>query len=545
MSRTFLYDTTLRDGTQRENLSLSCNDKLNIAERLDAFGVHYIEGGWPGSNPKDVEFFTRVRSLDLRQAKICAFGSTRRKNTCCDDDANIQALIAAETPVVTLVGKSWDLHVRDVLGTTSAENLAMIGESVEHFKTHRKEVVYDAEHFFDGYKADPEFALETLRAAAGAGADFVVVCDTNGGSLPWEIEEIVQRVAEELAEPVALGVHAHDDGGCAVANSLAAVRAGCTMVQGTVNGYGERVANASLTSVVPDLQLKMGRSCVDPDQLRGLTQLSHYVAEVCNIAHDDHLPYAGRSAFAHKGGIHVAAMLKQAVSYQHIDPGLVGNEMRVVVSELSGQSNILHLAERQGVAVDPERAREVLHEVKNLEHSGAAFEGAQASVELMLRRRDSDYVPPFKVLAFRVVVEQRRGPGVSAEAALEVQVDDVVEHTAAKGNGPVDALGRALRKALQDTYPELQEARLTDYRVRVLDGDSGTAASVRVLVDFEQGSRRWSTVAAGTNIIEASCKALADGMEYALLAGEGAMPRQPLDPSKAVVHATAGQGFAS
>ena len=542
MNRTFLYDTTLRDGTQRENLSLSCNDKLNIAERLDAFGVHYIEGGWPGSNPKDVEFFTRVRSLDLRQAKICAFGSTRRQNTCCDDDANIQALIAAETPVVTLVGKSWDLHVRDVLGTTSAENLAMIGESVEHFKAHRKEVVYDAEHFFDGYKADPEFALETLRAAAGAGADFVVVCDTNGGSLPWEIEEIVQRVAEELAEPVALGVHAHDDGGCAVANSLAAVRAGCTMVQVTVNGYGERVANASLTSVVPDLQLKMGRSCVDPDQLRGLTQLSRYVAEVCNIAHDDHLPYAGRSAFAHKGGIHVAAMLKQAVSYQHVDPALVGNEMRVVVSELSGQSNILHLAERQGVAVDPERARAVLHEIKKLEHSGAAFEGAQASVELMLRRRDSDYVPPFKVLDFRVVVEQRRGPGVSAEATLEVQVDDVVKHTAAEGNGPVDALGRALRKALQNTYPELQEARLTDYRVRVLDGDSGTAASVRVLVDFEQGARRWSTVAAGTNIIAASCKALADGMEYALLAGEGAMP---LDPSEPVAPETARQGSAA
>ncbi len=538
MNRAFLYDTTLRDGTQRENLSLSCPDKLNIAERLDAFGVSYIEGGWPGSNPKDVEFFERVRSLGLRQAKICAFGSTRRKNTPCDADSNTQALVAAQTPVVTLVGKSWDLHVRDVLGTTAAENLAMIGESVEYFKVREKEVVYDAEHFFDGYKADAEHALETLRTAARAGADFVVVCDTNGGSLPWEVEEIVRRVREELAEfAVALGIHAHDDGGCAVANSLAAVRAGCTMVQGTVNGYGERVANASLTSVVPDLQLKMGRACVDPDQLRGLTRLSRYVAEVCNIAHDNHLPYTGRSAFAHKGGIHVAAMLKQTTSYQHIDPALVGNEMRVVVSELSGQSNIRHLAARQGVAVDSERARQVLDEVKSLEHSGASFEGAEASVELMLRRRDSDYVAPFTLLDFMVVVEHRRGRGVFAEATLKVEVGGVVEHTAAEGNGPVDALGRALRKALRATYPRLQEARLTDYKVRVLDGDSGTAASVRVLVDFEQGARRWSTVGAGTNIIEASWKALGDSMEYALLAETPATRSERLETAAAEARA--------
>jgi 2-isopropylmalate synthase len=519
MSRVFLYDTTLRDGTQRENLSLSCNDKLKIAQRLDAFGIHYIEGGWPGSNPKDAEFFSRVPSIGLTQAKVCAFGSTRYKNTTCEKDSNVQALVAAQTPVVTLVGKSWDLHVEHVLETSAEENLAMISESVEYFKRLGKEVVYDAEHFFDGYKANPEHTLETLRAAARAGADFLVLCDTNGGSLPWEVGETFEAVRSALKDftSVEYGIHAHDDGGCAVANSLMAVRGGCSMVQGTINGYGERVANASLTTLVPDLQLKMGLSCVSPEQLRELTPLSRYVAELANITHDDNLPYVGRSAFAHKGGIHVAAMAKQAVSYQHIDPELVGNGMRVVVSELSGRRNILHLAGRQGVDADRGHAGEVLDEVKALENKGYSFEGAEASVELMLRRKQEGYVRPFELVDFMVVVEHRSRRGPLAEATVKVRVNDRVEHTAAEGNGPVNALHTALRKALLDTYPEVGLVRLSDYKVRILDSEAGTAATTRVLIDFQRGSHVWTTVGASANIIEATWCALEDAMEYALL----------------------------
>jgi len=518
MDRVFLYDTTLRDGTQRENLSLSGADKLKIATRLDAFGIDYIEGGWPGSNPKDAEFFAKVKDLGLTHAKVCAFGSTRRKGTTCEADENTRALVEADTPVVTLVGKSWDLHVREVLETSAEENQAMIRESVAHFKTLGKEVVYDAEHFFDGYRADAEHALATIWAAAAAGADFVVLCDTNGGSLPWEVGEIVARVRESLkGDATRIGVHTHDDSGCAVANSLAAVQHGATMVQGTINGYGERVANANLTTIVPDLQLKMSRSCVSPDQLRDLVHLSRFVAEVANIAHDDNLPYVGRSAFAHKGGIHVAAMAKHASSYQHIDPELVGNEMRVVVSELSGRGNILHLAGRQGLEADRNHAREVLDEVKQLEHRGYSFEGAEASVELMLRRKNPGYQRPFELVDFMAVVEHREGRGLFAEATVKVKVGDRILHTAAEGNGPVNALNEALRKALLDTYPALQEVRLSDYKVRILDGDAGTAATTRVLIDFQRGSRSWTTVGASANIIEASWKALADAMEYALL----------------------------
>ncbi len=512
-----IYDTTLRDGTQSEGISLSVNDKLKIARRLDEFGVHYIEGGWPGSNPKDAEFFERVRSLKLQHAKIAAFGSTRRKHTRPEEDANLRALVEAQTPVVTLVGKTWDLHVFDVLETTLEENLAMIGESVAYIKGLGKEVIYDAEHFFDGYKANPEYALQTLQAAAQNGADVLVLCDTNGGSLPWEIEEITRAVKAQVGTP--LGIHTHDDGGNGVANTLAAVRAGAVQVQGTINGYGERVGNANLCTIIPNLQLKMGLTCVTPEKLATLTDLSHYVAEVANQPQNPYLPFVGKKAFAHKGGIHVAAVLKNEDSYQHIDPALVGNQRRTLVSELSGRGNVVDKARDFGMEVDSEQARAVVEQIKKLEAQGFTFESAEASVNLMLQRVQQDYRRPFELIDFMVVVEHRQGRGVFAEATVKVKIDDQVFHTAAEGNGPVNALDAALRKALVARYPQLADIRLDDYKVRILDSESGTAANVRVLIDTKNGKARWSTVGASTNIIEASWRALADSMEYALLNG--------------------------
>lgn len=517
MAQVLIYDTTLRDGTQREGISLSVDDKLKIARRLDELGVHYIEGGWPGSNPKDVEFFRRAAVMPWKQAKITAFGSTRRKDSDPASDANIRALLEAETPVVTLVGKSWDLHVREVLDTSLEENLDMIGESVAYCKEQGREVIYDAEHFFDGYKADPEYALATVQVAAINGADCVVLCDTNGGTLPWQVEEIVDEVRQRLGD-VPLGIHAHDDTGVAVANSLAAVRAGAVQVQGTVNGYGERVANANLMTIIPDLQIKMGRPCLEPEQLKQLTEVSRYVAEVSNLALDDHAPFVGASAFAHKGGIHVAAMLKNNESYQHMDPGLIGNEQRSVVSELSGRGNIIDKARQFGLDVESLDVRTVLDDIKNLEAQGFTFEGAEASVELMLRRTHPAYVPPFEVIDFMVMVQRRRGRGLNAEATVKVRVGPQIMHTVAEGNGPVNALDAALRKALIDVYPQLSAVSLSDYKVRILDSDNATAATTRVLIDSKSGTRRWSTVGASSNIIEASWRALTDSMEYALLA---------------------------
>ena len=516
MTEVMLYDTTLRDGTQREGISLSVDDKLKIALKLDELGIHYIEGGWPGSNPKDVEFFRRAASLPFQNARVTAFGSTRRKNIAPDEDENLRALLDAETPVVTLVGKSWDLHVIDVLDTTMEENLAMIGDSVAYCKQKGKEVIYDAEHFFDGYKADPEYALATVQTAAVSGADCVVLCDTNGGSLPWEVEEIVGAVKERLPN-TQLGIHAHDDSGCGVANSLAAVRAGARQVQGTINGYGERVANANLMTIIPDLQLKMGHDGISSEKLRQLTEVSRYVAEVANLAHDDHAPFVGASAFAHKGGIHVAAMLKNGASYQHIDPELVGNQQRSVVSELSGRGNIVDKARQFGLDIDSLDVRRVLDEIKTLEAQGFTFEGAEASVELMLRRTHPAYVPPFELIDFMVMVQQRRSRGLNAEATVKVRVGPKLMHTVAEGNGPVNALDAALRKALIHVYPKLSSVSLVDYKVRILDSDNATAATTRVLIDTKSGSRRWSTVGASTNIIDASWRALVDSMEYALL----------------------------
>ncbi len=509
-----IYDTTLRDGTQREGMSLSLNDKLKIARRLDAFGVHYIEGGWPGSNPKDVEFFRAARNMTFQQARIAAFGSTRRKHSRPESDPNIQALLEAETPVVTLVGKSWDLHVLDVLETDLEENLAMIADSIAHLKAQGKEVIYDAEHFFDGYRARPDYALLTVQVAAEHGADCVVLCDTNGGSLPWEVRAIITKVAENVAAP--LGIHTHDDGGCGVANTLAAVRAGAVHVQGTINGYGERVGNANLCTIIPDLQLKMGKRCVPPDSLPHLTELSRFVAETANLPPDSHSPYVGSSAFAHKGGIHVAAMRKNGNSYQHIDPTLVGNHKKTVISELSGRGNVLDKAAEFGMQVDGAQAQTVLQQVKELEAQGFAFESAEASLSLMLRRLQPGYRPPFELVDFMVVVRHRPERGSVADATVKVRVGEQLLHTAAEGNGPVNALDAALRKALRGVYPQLDGVRLTDYKVRILDSEKATGATVRVLVDTENGRRSWSTVGSSSNIIEASWQALADSVEYAL-----------------------------
>ncbi len=515
MTKILLYDTTLRDGTQREGISLSLDDKLKIARKLDEFGIDYIEGGWPGSNPKDVEFFQRAPALGLRHAKIAAFGSTRRKDSRPEEDPNLAALINANTPVVTLVGKSWDLHVVDVLETTPEENLAMIGESVAYCREQGKEVIYDAEHFFDGYKANPEYALATVQTAAVNGAECVVLCDTNGGSLPWEVADIVTAVRRQLGD-TPIGIHTHDDAGCGDANSLAAIRAGAVHVQGTINGYGERVANANLCTIVPDLQLKMGFDCVPDASLTQLTELSRYVAEVANLTHDDHLPFVGKSAFAHKGGIHVAAMLKNADSYQHINPERIGNQQRSVVSELSGRGNIVDKVRQFKLNSEGLDIRGVLEQIKQLESRGFTFEGAEASVELMLRRTHPAYVPPFELIDYKVMVFQKR-KGLSAEAVVKVRVGPKLMHTVAEGNGPVNALDAALRKALVDVYPRLSGVSLVDYKVRILDGENATAATTRVLIDSKMNGTRWSTVGASTNIIDASWQALVDSMEYALL----------------------------
>lgn len=517
MTQIYIYDTTLRDGTQREGISLSLDDKLKIAKKLDEFGVHYIEGGWPGSNPKDVGFFQKVPLLNLKHAKITAFGSTRRKNSSPEDDTNLRLLIEANTPAVTLVGKSWDLHVRDVLDTTLAENLAMIGESVAYCKSKGREVVYDAEHFFDGYKANSEYAVATIKAAAVNGADWVVLCDTNGGSMPWEIAETVTAVRQEMGPDINIGIHTHDDGGVGVANSLTAVKAGATQVQGTINGYGERVANANLISIIPDLQLKMGYDCVPEEKLKGLTELSRYVAEVTNLEIDDHQPFVGSSAFAHKGGLHVAAMLKNADSYQHIDPQKVGNMQRSVVSELSGRGNLVDLAKQMGIDTESLDLKGVLNKIKKLEASGFTFEGAEASVELMLRRTHPAYVPPFELLDYSVNVMQRKGRALNAEAIVKVRVGPKRMHMVAEGNGPVNALDAALRKALIDVHPKLAKVKLVDYKVRILDGENATAATTRVLIESKMENRSWSTVGASPNIIEASWQALTDSMEYALI----------------------------
>lgn len=511
-----LYDTTLRDGTQAEGISLSVEDKLKITSLLDSFGVDYIEGGWPGSNPKDVEYFERVHELTLKHAKITAFGSTCRVGSTPEEDDNIQALLSAQTPVVTIVGKSWTLHVTDVLRTTLSENLRIIQETISYVKAMGKEIVYDAEHFFDGYKANPEYALKTLKAAVKGGAELIVLCDTNGGSMPWEIENIVTEIVKKFPEST-IGIHAHNDSGLAVANSLTAIRSGATHVQGTANGYGERCGNADLCTIIANLELKLGLSVLPPNHLKQLTHVARSIAVIANQSPYRHAPYVGRSAFAHKGGIHVSAMRRNIHSYQHIDPVLVGNEARVIVSELSGKGNLLSKADEMGLEYNElNHLPAVLSKIKELEHQGFTFEGAEASVELLLQRSQTDYKAPFELMDFMVVVEHRERRGLLAEATVKIRVDDKIYHTAAEGNGPVNALDAALRKALVPVYPHLKDFDLVDYKVHILDSDTGTAATTRVLIDVQNGTQRWSTVGASANIIEASWIALMDAVEYGL-----------------------------
>ena len=511
-----IYDTTLRDGTQREGISLSGSDKIRIARKLDELGVAFIEGGWPGSNPKDADFFERARDIQWEHALVAAFGSTCRAKGGPDDDANIKALLDSQTPVCTVVGKTWTLHVTEVLRTTFEDNLRIIEQSLTYLKAQGRRVIYDAEHFFDGYRADPIYALETLKAAARGGAETLVLCDTNGGAMPWELSEVVRTVKAAVDCP--LGIHVHNDGECAVANTIKAIREGAIQVQGTINGYGERCGNANLCAIIPNLELKMGMHCLPEGHLVRLFEVAHFVAEVANLAPDEHMAFVGKSAFAHKGGIHVAAMRRTALSYQHVDPALIGNQMRVVVSELSGRGNLLSKAEEYGLGtIGGEEVTGVLNEIKALESQGFSFEAAEASVALMLKRHQSGYVSPFEMIDFSAIVEHRQGRGMFAEATVKVRVKGEVFHTAAEGDGPVNALDTALRKALLVHYPEINSFHLDDYKVRILNGDAGTAASTRVLIDTVSDGKRWSTVGASTNIIEASWRALTDSMEYGLM----------------------------
>jgi 2-isopropylmalate synthase len=520
-----LYDTTLRDGTQGENITLSLADKLRVARMLDEFGMPFVEGGWPGSNPKDIEFFAAARTMRWERTRLAAFGMTRHRSNTPETDANLRELVAAETPVVTIFGKSWQLHVIEVLGATPAENLDMIADSVGFVVERGREVVYDAEHFFDGYKDDPAYAIETLRAAWQGGARTLVLCDTNGGTLTDELVAIIGRVRDGLdgalgtREGLTLGIHTHNDADLAVANSMAAVAAGIRHVQATINGYGERAGNANMVSILANLALKTTHALVPAGggDLTGLTDLSRSVAEIANVSPNDYQPYVGRSAFAHKGGVHGAAVAKVERSYQHIDPTAVGNVGRLVVSELGGRANTSIRARQLGLELEGVvDARELSNLIKQLEADGLAFEGAEASFELLIRRHAADYVAPFRIVDYTCLIEQRDGQELLAEATVKVEVDGETLHTAADGNGPVNALDAALRKALRAFYPGLDEVHLVDYKVRILDGGAATAARTRVIIDSMDGARTWSTMGSDTNIIAASASALADSLEYAI-----------------------------
>jgi 2-isopropylmalate synthase len=519
-----LYDTTLRDGAQREGISFSVVDKLHIAQKLDELGVHYIEGGWPGSNPKDVEFFNRAKSLKLKHAKLAAFGSTRKAKGKAETDENLLELVNAGTPVVTIVGKTSERQVVQVLETTLEENLNMVADSVRFLKSKGLEVFYDAEHFFDGYKINADYSLKVLQGAAEAGADCLVLCDTNGGSLPEEIVTAINAVKKVIRTP--LGIHVHNDGELAVANTLAAVGAGVNQVQGTINGYGERCGNANLCSIIPNLKLKMGINCINEKSLTRLVEISRYVSEISNLSLDAHLPYVGASAFSHKGGLHVSGIQRWADAYQHIDPAKVGNQPRVVVSELSGKSNIVYKADELGLnqLLQGKEAKQLLDKIKLLESRGFQYENAEASFELLIRRAKSDYKPPFELVDFMVVVEKKRRYSTKneldeslSEAMVKVKVGNEVIHTAAEGDGPVNALDQALRKSLLKFYPDLARIKLMDYKVRILEESSGTGSGVRVLIESTDGVNDWHTVGSSTNLIEASWLALADSLEYWLI----------------------------
>ena len=518
MSKVVLYDTTLRDGAQREGLSLSVEDKLKITLALDRLGLYYIEGGWPHpSNPKDTEYFRRMKKVTLKSAKLVSFGSTRRKNAKAEEDANLRALVKAKTPCVCIFGKSWALHVTTTLVTTLDENLKMIFDSVSFLKNQGLEVVYDAEHFFDAYKDDPSYALKTLKKAEEAGADWLVLCDTNGGTLPRDIKKIVSEVKKITKAP--LGIHAHNDIECGVANSLEALEEGAEQIQGTMNGYGERCGNANLTSIIPNLILKMGIPVIDPERLSMLTEVSHHISEIANVAPNSHQPFVGESAFAHKAGVHVSALLRKKEAYEHTDPRIVGNVGHVLVSELSGTQTIIEKAKEIGVDLSgrSEKAADILKKLKMREHQGYHYEAADGSFALFLLKNTGSYRHLFELESFDVGVNRRRGGKFESDATVKLNVkgERVVE--VAEGNGPVNALDRALRKALEPVYPRLSKMRLTDYKVRVLDEKKGTTAQVRVLIETADADRSWGTIGVSENIIEASWEALVDAIEYGLL----------------------------
>ncbi|WP_306532780.1 citramalate synthase [Geobacter sp.] len=517
MSFVKLYDTTLRDGTQAEDISFLVEDKIRIAHKLDEIGIHYIEGGWPGSNPKDVAFFKDIKKEKLDQAKIAAFGSTRRAKITPDKDHNLKTLVQAEPDVCTIFGKTWDFHVREALRISLEENLELIFDSLEYLKARVPEVFYDAEHFFDGYKADPDYAIKTLKAAQDAKADCIILCDTNGGTMPFDVVEIIREVRKHISAP--LGIHTHNDSECAVANSLHAVNEGIVQVQGTINGFGERCGNANLCSIIPSLRLKMKKECVSDEQLRKLRELSRFVYELANLSPNKHQPYVGNSAFAHKGGVHVSAIQRHPETYEHMRPELVGNMTRVLISDLSGRSNILAKAEEFNINMDSKDpvTLEILDNIKEMENRGYQFEGAEASFELLMKRALGTHRKFFSVIGFRVIDEKRHEDQKPfSEATIMVKVGGKVEHTAAEGNGPVNALDNALRKALEKFYPKLKEVKLLDYKVRVLPAGQGTASSIRVLIESGDKESRWGTVGVSENIIDASYQALIDSIEYKL-----------------------------
>ncbi len=519
-NRIEIYDTTLRDGTQGEGINFSVADKCRIAEELDTLGVDIIEGGWPGSNPRDVAFFQRVRTLKLKHSTIAAFGATRRQNLSCHQDQSIQSLLQAETPIVTVFGKSWILHVTDALRINCEQNLEIIEDTVRYLAARVPFVIYDAEHFFDGYRSNPEYAMATLHAAVAGNPHRIVLCDTNGGSLPDDVTRITRAVIDEIK--VAVGIHCHNDGELAVANTLAAVSAGATHVQGTINGYGERCGNANLCSIIPNLELKLEHKTIGHERLKKLRETARRVSEIANLSLDSRAAFIGDSAFAHKGGVHVSAVERNPETYEHIYPEKVGNRRRVLVSDLSGRANLLAKARELGIQLDEEQR--VLAELKQLEHDGFEFEGSEASFELLVHKLRSAPRPYFELLGFRVIDEHRGALMPMSQATVKIKVGDRVEHTAASGNGPVNALDQALRRALEKFYPLLGAVRLVDYKVRVIGALSGTASLVRVLITSTDGQKQWGTVGVSANIVEASWRALVDSVEYKLMK-EGTKPK--------------------
>ncbi|MCS7196441.1 MAG: citramalate synthase [Aquificaceae bacterium] len=518
MEKVFIYDTTLRDGSQAEGVNFSLEDKLRIIQKLDEFGIDYIECGWPGANPKDTVLFERLKKYRPQHAKIVAFGSTRRPGKRAEEDPQVENLLRSGARVITIFGKSWDFHVEQALKTTLEENLHMVYETVEMLKKHVDEVIFDAEHFFDGYKSNPDYAKEVLLTALQAGADWLVLCDTNGGSLPQEVYEITRKVRECYSD-ARIGIHTHNDSDTGVANSLMAVLAGARQVQGTINGIGERTGNANLCSIIPNLQLKMGFEVVREESLRRLTELSHFISEMSNMPLPKNMPYVGESAFAHKAGVHASAVMKHSSTYEHIDPSLVGNRRKVTVSDLSGRSNIVYKLREIGIQVD-EKSPEVMRlveKIKELEKEGYHFEAAEASFELLCKRHFGLVRDYFELDAYRVLIAKRSGDQLPvSEATVRLSVEDVKQHTAALGNGPVSSLDRALRKALEEFYPNLKEVQLIDYKVRIVNESEGTRAKVRVLIESTDGNRKWGTVGVSENIIEASWIALTDSLIYKL-----------------------------